>query len=265
MSYAPERSRDKKQYFMPSFWGSTADSLITSHWMAKDRKIQKEHEAFQMLVEYVLENTIRFTPENEEEEVKVQELMENIKKYDEWRTSSTPVDFITMKDSQSWVSRTEFKVHGMGTIQLAPEKVQFMRLTGLPPIRYIRGRVSLDALSGDVREYEQYVSYHCAGVRARIFECHNPGGSWEACIYDCFNGKERCPYLEGPVYTRNLTRMDSGLYHRLINIAHRNLRKHKARILKPLWDHISQHVQTDQIQELLGAMPGREAEDETGG
>jgi len=247
---------------MPTYWGMNADLLISSHWAGKDRKIFAEHESFYRLVIQLKQQIMRFVPQNEKEKEQLVRIQKAIDEYDQWITRSGTVDMVTFQDSRNWARSTEFFVKGLGRIQLAPEKVAYLRLSGLPPVRYIRGRVCLDDLAGDKVDMGDRVVYYVAGVRARIYECHHPELDYDRCTLQCFYGGEPCPYLVGPVTTKNVTRMDSGLYHKLLNIAHRQLLQHKTQILKPLWDVIGSKVQADQIASLLGSFEALPAAEE---
>jgi len=260
MSWRPEVSEEKRRFLMPTYWGMNADLLISSHWAGKDRKIFSEHENFYRLVLQLKQEVMKFKAHNKKEEAQIQEIQRAVAEYDQWMTKSGRVDFVTVQDSKNWLKSTEFRVRGFGRIQLAPEKVSQMRLAGLPPVRYIRGRISLDDLIGDRMEMGDRVIYYVAGIRARIWECHSPDTDYDSCVLSCFQGEEKCPYLVGPAYSKNVTRMDAGLYHSLLNIAHRQLLSYKTRILKPLWEVITTKVQADEISKFLGSFKDEERE-----
>lgn len=268
-SWSPYRSERERTFIMPTFWGMCADLLISSHWAAKKREFQDEHEIFYRLVKMILENVLVIEAENKDEQKLIDELIQACRDYEDWRVGPATAEFVTYRDSRDWARKTELRIRHFGRIQLMPEKLQYLSLTGLPPVKFIGGKITMDALHGDVREWEQYVSYHVAGISASIYECHAPDFSWENCTYKCKHDGETCPYLVGPVYQKTITRMDSALYHYLRNIALRQLVTYKTRVIKPLWDLIASHVQVDEIAAWLqmakaeGGRPGLEAEGES--
>jgi len=258
MSWRPETPQDKRRFVMPTFYGALADYLISAHWAAKDRDIQREHESFLRLAVLIDEGIWRLIPENDEEERVWQIVKKAAHEYRMWRTHSGVVEFVTRKDSKNYLQESSIYLSGVGDVQLAPDKASYFEMTGLPPVRYIGGQVGLDDLDGDVREWKAHVIRHTGGIRARIYECHHPDIDYLDCTYRCKGANGKCPYLVGPVYTKNLNRLDSGTWYKLRNMAHRELMLRESRMLKPLWDLISVHVSADALSALGEFMTGRE-------
>jgi len=275
VSWRPEVPGSEKQFIFPSFWGTLADLLITSHWKAKDRDFQEEHESFYRVVLYMKEirdldtiSEVGIKAENEKEEKVLEQMWRDIDDYLEVRTNSTVVDLVSMKECQKYLADTMLYLDGFGSIQFAPERANYYELTQLPPCRYIGGRVGLDALDGDTIHWKSEIIHHCSGIRARLYECHSKKRSYDTCIEDCLGPQwkdGKCPFLRGPVITRNINRIDAGLWRKLRDITNRDLCRYKARLMKPIWDLVQKFVSADEALELSTIEPDREEEeDETG-